>query len=131
MLRPFGVLLLGATVAAGCSDAPTATPNIVCFTSVEAALVVYITDSVTAEPLAASAAGVIRDGTFQDSLRPREFSPTGKMLSRAGADERTGTYRVSIEHPGYRPWTSAAVQVTKNACHVNTVELLARLQPTL
>lgn len=127
MLRPLGVILLGAAVAAGCSDTPTALPNIACTRDMKPALVVYITDSVTAAPLAAGAAGVIRDGTFQDSLLPKMFSATGTMVSRGGALERTGTYRVSIAHPGYRPWTSAAVQVTKNECHVNTVGLQTRL----
>ena len=120
---------LGAIFVSACVSQPTSSSDIFCTLSVDPALVVYITDSATARPLAGAALGVVRDGTFLDSLRPRLFAESGVMLARAGANERPGTYRVSLTLPGYRAWTSASVMVTRGVCHVNTQTLQARLQP--
>jgi hypothetical protein len=128
MRGKFGILLFGGAMLTGCDRTVTASADVFCFTSVEPALVVVIRDSVTSEPLAGGAAGVARDGAYQDSLRPSAFTAMGLMVARSGADERPGNYRVSIEHPGYRPWSSGVVSVKRNVCHVETVTLHARLQ---
>lgn len=86
--------------------------------NVAPALVVYISDSLSAEPLAQGAVGVIRDGAYQDSLRPMLYSSAGTLVARSGAAERSGSYLVTVERPGYRPWSRAPVTVTRDACHV-------------
>lgn len=129
MSRASAVVLVCAMLASGCTREPTSSQEFACTTSVEPALVVFISDSVTARPLASAAVGVARDGLFQDSLRPRLFSSAGELLARSGADERQGVYRVTVTLAGYRTWTSGTVAITRNVCHVNTQTLLARLQP--
>ena len=129
MTRPFAFIVIGALVASGCAAAPTSSTDVLCTLNLEPALVVYVSDSVSAAPLAARAVGVARDGGFVDTLRPKLFSSAGVLVARSGADERAGTYRVSISVSGYQDWTSAAIVVTRNVCHVNTQTLQARLRP--
>jgi hypothetical protein len=44
------------------------------------------------------------------------------------AYERAGTYTVTVEQQGYRPWSRSGVRVTKDECHVRGVSITARLQ---
>ncbi len=91
-------------------------------------IVVRVVDSVSSADAAAGATVVIRDGAYVDSLpAPPDQSFPG--ASFAGAGERAGTYTVTVTKAGYRPWARNGVVVTRNECHVNTVQLEARLQP--
>jgi hypothetical protein len=102
---------------AGCSEWGS------CTLSVEPGVVVEIRDAADGTPIAATASGTITDGGFQDSLRLYDGS-----LSRAGADERAGTYRVHVVHAGYVPWEQTGVRVRDTGCHVDTVTLRTDLQ---
>jgi hypothetical protein len=115
------IVLLATVTSAACTDAT------ICTTSVEPGVVVEIRDANDDTPLAAGATGRASEGAFSDSLRAYETTALGTLLSRAGADEREGTYVVEISHPGYATWTQSGVGVTGNACHVETVRLQARL----
>ena len=106
----------------GCTD------DLICTTSVEPAVVMEIRDAVDASPLAEGAQGAVRDGAFTDSLRPYGSTGQGILVSRAAADERAGTYAITIEHPGYPTWARSGVTVTEDACHVETVQLVAQLE---
>jgi hypothetical protein len=97
-----------------------------CSASVEPAVVVEIRDARTQLPLAASARGVVRDGTYVDSLRPHSGGGTPFILiSRFAAFERRGTYSVKVEAPRYRTWTLGGVVVIADQCHVRTRHLRA------
>jgi hypothetical protein len=113
--------LLAAVASGGCTD------GMICTTSVEPGVVVEIRDAVDDTPLAAGATGRVRDGGFSDSLRAYGVTATGTLLSRAGADEREGTYVVEVSHPGFATWEQSGVRVSGDACHVETVQLQARL----
>jgi hypothetical protein len=113
--------LLAAAMSAACAD------GMICTASVEPAVVVEIRDAVDDTPIAEGATGRVRDGGFSDSLRAYEETATGTLLSRAGADEREGTYVVEVSHPGFATWEQSGVRVTGDACHVETVLLQARL----
>lgn len=119
-LAVVGVSLV--SVAVGCRDSASSEP-IVCTADFRMAIVVAVRDSITGEPRATGAAGVVRDGAYTDSLR-------GANLTLSGAPERAGTYTVTIERPGYHTWSVGGIQVTRNACHVNTAQLTARLVPS-
>jgi hypothetical protein len=122
-MRMIGLVLLcgGAAAVGACTD------GLVCTTSVEPAIVVEIRDDGDDAPLAAGARGAVRDGAYVDSLRPYGGTGQGDLLSRAAADERSGTYMIEVVHPGYATWTQGGVQVVGDACHVATVRLVARL----
>jgi hypothetical protein len=110
-------ILVLSTVFAGCSEWGG------CTLSIEPGVVVEIRDVADGTPIAAAASGSVSDGSFQDSLRLVDGS-----LTRAGADERAGTYRVQVVHAGYIPWEQAGVRVRNTGCHVDTVTLRADLQ---
>jgi hypothetical protein len=95
-----------------------------CTLSVEPGVLVEIRDAVEGTPIAATASGSISEGSFQDSLRLYDGT-----LTRAGADEREGTYTVRVLHTGYVPWERTGVRVRDTGCHVDTVTLEADLQP--
>ena len=99
-----------------------------CTTSVEPGLIVRVIDSATGAPAAHEAAGVAVDGEYQETLRnvaPED--PAAELLY--GADEREGTYRVSVAKAGYQLWVREGVRVTGDECHVRTVSLEAHLIP--
>ena len=64
----------------------------------------------------------IRDGAFVDTLHVFEGSAWGP-------GEREGRYAVIVEEDGYHPWTTIGIHVGHDGCHVETVELTARLRP--
>ena len=109
--------LVASTALSGCSE------WVGCTTSVEPGVVVEIRDAVDGTPMAATALGSVIEGSFQDSLRLYDGS-----LTRAGADEREGTYTLRVLHPGYVTWEQAGVRVRDRGCHVETVTLQANLE---
>lgn len=59
------------------------------------------------------------------------YSDTGSPNSEGMvplAFERRGSYSVEVTANGFRPWVMNSVRVMEDACHVRTVELLARMQ---
>jgi len=99
-----------------------------CELHVVPAIIVDITDSVTGALLAEQASGEVRDGDYVDSLQPKRWTKDWIMASRAAAEERPGTYEVTVMHHGYAPWSIKGVKVNRDECHVETVELKARLR---
>lgn len=117
------VALAGAAGLAGC-DQLTGPP---CTTDVRPALRVDVRDSSTNAPAGAGALIVARDGAFADTVLVPAHAAGASPYHLA--HERAGTYAVTVERDGYRPWSRTGVRVTKDGCHVRTVELTARLQP--
>jgi hypothetical protein len=114
------VIAVGAVAASAC-DVITGP---VCTDEARPALIVEIRDSVTNAPAGMGARVIARDGAYADT-----GSVLGAEGSRAGlAHEREGTYTVTVEKDGYRPWTRNGIRVTKDACHVRTVSVPALLQ---
>lgn len=104
---------------------------VVCTTSVEPAIVVWVYDAATGEPAAYGAEGTVRDGDYVDPLRPAVSAtadPTS-LLSFRAADERPGSYEVRVAKDGYEPWVRTGVHARSGKCHVETVELDAHLVP--
>ena len=85
-----------------------------------------IRDSVSGAGLAASAVATVVDGGFSDTLR---FVPDPDSAYRAGPDERSGTYNLTITAAGYQPWTLNGVTVQGGVCHVQTVYLHSHMAP--
>ena len=67
--------------AAACADA------FQCTLSIDPAIVVAVTDSLTGEPAADSAFGPIRDGSYIDSLQPSVRDGEGRLTHLRAGDE--------------------------------------------
>lgn len=114
------VVLLPATLSS-CD----LTEPYVCTTSVEPGIVVQVRDAVTQAPAAFGATGVVSDGSFTAQLRQGQSGENA--LEMHGADERAGTYTVTVDKPGYQQWKQERVRVRNGRCHVETVTLQASL----
>ena len=101
------------------------TGGVACTTEARPAISVDVRDSTTGARIGRNAIVVARQGTFVDTA----FSTSVFDGPHGLAHERTGTYTVTVDQQGYRQWSRALVRVTKDECHVRTVELVARLQP--
>ena len=101
-----------------------------CTDDIRPAVEVEVRDRVTHDFLSITPRGVVREGTFQDSLRVG--GTTGENPPRVtrllGADERTGRYVVQVEADGYQPWDTAGIRVTADECHVRTARFTAALE---
>ena len=106
-------------------DAPVS-----CLAAVAPGVQVEVRDSVSNEPAAYGATGSVVDGPFIDSLRVSGLGvfPPESLLYLRAADERAGTYTVTVTKPGYVDWYRAGVEVTRGPCHVETAHLTARLR---
>lgn len=101
-----------------------------CVAAVAPAVQVEVRDSISNQPAAYGATGTAVDGSFVDSLRVSGLGlyPPETLLYMRAADEREGTYAITVTKPGYVDWYQANVQVTRGPCHVDTAHLTARLQ---
>lgn len=98
-----------------------------CTTSVEPAIEIEVRDAVTAEPIAGEVGGLIRDGSFEDSLRVSRLDGQGRPVSLRAGDERPGVYAVLLRSEAYEDWDTAGVQVNRGECHVRTAMIQAEL----
>ena len=99
-----------------------------CTTEARAAITVVVQDSLTgAAPDTAGARVIAMDGAYADTSEwafPHESGGTEHPL----AFERAGVYVVRVEYPGYRVWERTGIRVGHGDCHVNTVQVCARLR---
>lgn len=106
---------------------------VACTADLRPGIEVEIRSAVTGSFLAQEASASATDGAYRDSLRlSRGELVSGQMLwiARSGAFERAGTYRIEVSAPGHVTWVREGVRVREDECHVLTVKLVARLQPT-
>lgn len=109
-----------ALALSGCSVMP-----LTCTDEARPTLSVEVRDARTGAPAAQGARGIIREGTYSDSLR----AATETLLFAQNTCERPGTYDVTVEKAGYLAWTERGVQVAADACHVCSRTITARLEP--
>lgn len=87
------------------------------------ALAVMVVDSLTGQNLSAGANGAWVSGTQADSLRHDFYE------DRLTAYGSPGRYGVSVQHPGYMPWSLNDVRVSGGECGgVETKDVTARLR---
>lgn len=113
----------------GCGSSTDSSGGIGCTANIVDGIVVKVYDARTHVPIAGSAVGKLRDGSYTETLRPFSFDASGTAISLSGAAERAGTYTVRIEKPGYTPFERQNVVVTRGICHVDVTTLTADLQP--
>jgi len=116
-----GGWVMVAMVLGACAE----NPPVACTEEARPGLSITVRDSVTGASVANGVEIIARDGAWADTAR-------GSILGLgvyALVYERAGVYDVTVSHPSYQVWVRAAVRVTEDECHVQTVSLLARLQP--
>lgn len=76
---------------------------------------------------------VVRDGAYADSSTFRtEYDAAGEpYYVAAAAEERAGTYTVTVRAPGFQDWTKERVRVTADECHVITQWVYPVLKPVV
>jgi hypothetical protein len=121
-------ILVAALFLAACEDDPVHPPNIYCPAIARPAIEVDVRDADTGAPAANGASGEVREGTFVEALEVLP-STSGDALTMVGAWERPGEYTVLVQKPGHRQWTADDVRVTRGLCNVETVKLIANLEP--
>lgn len=117
-LLPLVITLASST----CNLVPGST---VCTLQAIAAVSVDVRDSVTNTAAGRGARIIARDGVFADTAKIANAYDGPYGL----AYERAGTYTVTVEQQGYRPWSRTGVSVTRDECHVRPVSITALLQP--
>jgi len=94
-------------------------------------LPILIMDARTSGAPATQVLVVVTSGTDSDTLTA--YAPgSPHAITLLTADERPGTYSVSVSATGYEPWTRTGVVVERSGrCDlIQTKEVVARLQPT-
>jgi hypothetical protein len=99
----------------------------VCTIEIRSGSRVQVVDSVSGGLVSADSISLVaREGSYADSARV----PQALSTNRIGLTvERSGVYRVVVTAIGYKPWVIENVHVRDGQCHVEPVELVARLQP--
>lgn len=105
-------------------------------TSFVPAIVVEIYDARTGEPAAYGATVIARDGSYADTVKGSDFAHPGGQISVFVADDRPGTYDVTVTKPGYEIWRRENIRVREvegdgffAPTRPDQVQLAARLEP--
>jgi hypothetical protein len=116
------LFFVAATLASAACQLPG---TIACTADARAAISVDVRDSVTNAAVGRGSTIIARDGAYADTAQITDVfdGPYGVGY------ERAGTYTVTVEQQGYRPWSRPGIRVTKDECHVRGVPITARLQP--
>lgn len=99
-----------------------------CTTEFRPALAISLADSLTGATGPFSNVVLLAvDGAYRDSLVIATIGPMPTNNQYGIAGEHAGTFVVTVRATGYQTWIKTGVVVTKDECHVRTVELAARL----
>ena len=87
--------------------------------------VIDVSDSLTAAPVTLGLKGTVQAGALVDT-----FLVHGNQLFYTQT-YRPGTYQIRIDATNYRTWSRDGVRLrmTADGCHIETVELSARMVP--
>lgn len=87
----------------GCAEDMVARPG----------LEIEIRDARTGQPVAYDATVIVADGSYADTIRVREMYSAVTVEDGIvwAADNRPGTYDVTIVHPQYQTWTRTGIRV--------------------
>ncbi|HET7553937.1 MAG TPA: carboxypeptidase-like regulatory domain-containing protein [Gemmatimonadaceae bacterium] len=116
------LIVAAATMSIGCS----AFDPLVCTTEARAAITVEVLDSVTNAPVGEGATITATNGASVYSAITYDDYPGPYQL----AHEKAGEFEVTVQKSGYARWSRDGVRVTRDECHVHTVQLTALLQPS-
>lgn len=116
-----------ALVLVGCGG----TPAVVCTREARSSLQVTVLDAVTGRPVCDAAVAVTAlNGNLTEMLATPGPTVDSSTCNYFGPYERPGTFLVMAGREGYQTAQQSDVAVTRDECHVQTVEVTLRLQPT-
>lgn len=98
-----------------------------CTANIAPGILVTIVDSTTGSPIAETVTVIATHGTYADTAIVPPPVMSGPVIAWL-AEERPGFYRVEARAPGYAVWTSPQLWVRQGDCHVETVDVTARLE---
>lgn len=113
-------ILLAALIVQGCR---VVEPGLVCTDQYVYAVTVEVQDSLAGGPLGSAPTGTLTDGGYRETME----SHSDQFLY--GGGERPGTYDVEVRADGYRLWRVEGVEAGHDGCHVDSIQLLARMVP--
>lgn len=116
----FALLGGACSSASGIFDPGTDT---VCTLEARPGIALTAFDSVSGQGLSTVGTVIAQDGSHSDTA----FASPGTPVRYSMAYERPGRYTVTVSMDGYRAWKADSIFVTRDACHVVTVQLNARL----
>lgn len=114
-------ILLAALMTQGCGFVDR---SLVCTAQFVYAVTVEVQDSLTSGPPGSKPIGILTEGQYRETMESY-----GNQLLQGGG-ERPGIYEVEVRAEGYRPWRIEGVRAGHDGCHVENVELLARMVPS-
>jgi hypothetical protein len=96
-----------------------------CTLEARAGLNVTVINSQTNIPIVEDVTITAQDGSYQEIL---EYFPGGEFVF-SGAYERIGTYIITVNKEGFQTFTSQAITVSNDVCHVIPQQLTVNLVP--
>ena len=121
-----GLLIVGLIPAlTGCEPFQDCTAEMVWAISVE------MRPGFAEPPARKEAFGVVRDGSYLDSLRVFYWTEAGDSVDKVflhAAGQRDGIYDVTVRRSGFQTWDTTGVRVRDDGCHPITAELRVTLR---
>jgi len=111
-------------VACGNDDDGTDNP-VICTLDIKSGLIVKVKDGIGGEPLVEGVEVIAMDNDYKEKLT------TNGIDLFYGAQERIGTYVITVNKEGYTMMTTEPIVVTKDACHVITQNLEVILEKSM
>jgi len=125
IFRGWLATVFGAAALGACASGPQSLTGTICTLEARSSFAVTVVDSASGTALRSGATVRVTEGAFSDTL----VAPAAAAsVYSGGVYERPGTYTVAVSHPDYRPWQRTGVPVSRDACHVQTQPVTARLQ---
>lgn len=123
-----GILGVAALVAVSACSSDSATSGDCSPEALRPAIIVQVLAASGPAPND-STKGAVHDGAYIDSLRPLQLG-VGTIQALGAAQNRPGTYTVTIEHAGFEPWERDSVVVQGTPCGISqSVNIVAALVP--
>ncbi len=64
---------------------------------------------------------------YEEELNVLPTHEDGRFVA-LGAGERPGTYKLTVEASGYKPWELEGIRVSEKTCHVDQVSVTVELE---
>jgi len=105
----------------GTATACSTPGGIECTLEARSIMTITVTDSISGAQITQGLSGNVTEGNFTANM-----NVFGSQLV-PDVYERAGTYNVTVNATGYKTWQKNGVVVTKDVCHVQTVQTTAKL----
>ncbi|MDO6533849.1 hypothetical protein [Alteromonas stellipolaris] len=119
--------MIPIALLAGCNS--DSEDGVVCTTEVIPGIAITVIDDVTEESISCGASAILQESSYEEELTNPESTDCDSTTLLLGALEREGFYNITVQKDGYEYWYAYDVEVVEGLCHVEQVEVEARLIP--